>query len=144
MTKQRKRRSGTKLTRDRADRSAPKTTRIEASQRREPEAPSETTGPAIGRKLDAMPDRVDIRDWFYQPTLAALPNEVVSVDRVPRILDQGSEGACTGFALAAVINYHLASRKLDRSVSPRMLMKWRGNMTNGRGSSMKDRPPGAP
>jgi hypothetical protein len=121
MTKQRKRRSGTKLTRDRADRSAPKTTRIEASQRREPEAPSETTGPAIGRKLDAMPDRVDIRDWFYQPTLAALPNEVVSVDRVPRILDQGSEGACTGFALAAVINYHLASRKLDRSVSPRML-----------------------
>src|SRR6185312_6536548 len=73
------------------------------------------------RKKDAQPDRIDVRDWFYQPTLAALPNELVSCGRVPRILDQGSEGACTGFALAAVINFHLAERKLERSVSPHML-----------------------
>ena len=46
---------------------------------------------------------------------------------VPVILDQGSEGACTGFALASVINYQLSSRNLlnarnqERIVSPRML-----------------------
>jgi len=40
---------------------------------------------------------------------------------VSEILDQGMEGACTGFALAAVINYLLAARKIKRQVSPRML-----------------------
>src|SRR5882757_6572951 len=63
------------------------------------------TAKAIGRKLDAMPDRVDVRDWFYQPTLASLPDQIVNIDAVPKILDQGSEGACTGFALAATINF---------------------------------------
>src|SRR5262249_34399836 len=37
------------------------------------------------------------------------------------VIDQGSEGACTGFALAAVINFHLAERKLTHFVSPQML-----------------------
>lgn len=74
-----------------------------------------------------MPDRVDIRDWPYQPRLAALPDAVINIDRVPFILDQEREGACTGFALAAVINFLLAQRLppgsagLERSVSPRML-----------------------
>jgi hypothetical protein len=40
---------------------------------------------------------------------------------VPEILDQGTEGACTGFALAAVINYLLHQRRTMRRVSPRML-----------------------
>ncbi|HUG36721.1 MAG TPA: hypothetical protein VML54_07210, partial [Candidatus Limnocylindrales bacterium] len=75
----------------------------------------------MGRKLDAYPDRVDIRDWFYHPPLIPLPDQVVSCDLVPAILDQGSEGACTGFALAAVINSHLFRRRIRRSVSPRML-----------------------
>jgi len=26
----------------------------------------------MGRTLDAMPDRIDIRDWLYRPTLAPL------------------------------------------------------------------------
>jgi hypothetical protein len=80
-----------------------------------------TTAKAIGRKLDAMPDRVDIRDWFYQPTLASLPDQIVNIDAVPKILDQGSEGACTGFALAATINFELAAKGVKRFVSPRML-----------------------
>jgi hypothetical protein len=75
----------------------------------------------MGRTLDAYPDRIDIRDWFYHPPLVPLPDQVVSCDLVPVILDQGSEGACTGFALAAVINFHLSRRRLKRSVSPRML-----------------------
>jgi hypothetical protein len=75
----------------------------------------------MGRQLDAYPDRVDIRDWFYRPTLAPLPDQVVHCDFVPEVLDQGREGACTGYALAAVINFHLNGRNLKRLVSPRML-----------------------
>lgn len=99
----------------------PKTTRPEALSRRLPEARN-TTGQKIGRKLDAFPDRIDVRDWFYPPRLTALPDQIVNCDSVPAILDQGQEGACTGFALAAVINYLLADRnRRERRVSPRML-----------------------
>ncbi len=100
--------------------SAPKTTRPEASERREPEA-KRTVSEKIDRPLDAFPDRIDVRDWFYQPRLSPLPNQLINIDRVPLILDQGAEGACTGFALAAVVNFLLAGRKIQRSVSPRML-----------------------
>jgi hypothetical protein len=71
--------------------------------------------------LDAAPDRVDIRDWMFRPGLTTLPDQVVNCDLVPRILDQGQEGACTGYALAAVINFLLSRRNIDRAVSPRML-----------------------
>ena len=73
------------------------------------------------RVKDAQPDRIDIRDWFYTPTLVPLPDELINCGRVPAVLDQGSEGACTGFALAAVINFHLAERKIERLVSPQMI-----------------------
>lgn len=94
------------------------------------------------RGLDARPDRVDFRDREYQPRLRSLPPEYPTADLVDRflpaylddkmILNQGSEGACTGFGLAAVINYifweahtdsqsrGLASEK-PKLVSPRML-----------------------
>jgi hypothetical protein len=100
--------------------SRPKTTRPVADARRQPE-PQRSTAERLGRTLDAAPDRVDIRDWFYRPTLITLPDMVVSCDSVPAILDQGREGACTGFALAAAIQFQLARRNLRRRVSPRML-----------------------
>jgi len=105
---------------------APKATRAPALSRRG-KAPAQTTAEKIKRKLDAVPDRIDIRDWFYQSTLRPLPDQIVNIDLVPEILDQGTEGACTGFALSAVINYQLAHRNLinarnrERAVSPRML-----------------------
>ncbi|MEW5771175.1 MAG: C1 family peptidase [Pseudomonadota bacterium] len=71
--------------------------------------------------LNAVPDRIDIRDWVYQPTLAPVPPVLVNCQRVPEILDQGTEGACTGFALAAVANFLLASQGRERRASPRML-----------------------
>jgi len=71
--------------------------------------------------LNAMPDSIDLRDWVYQPTLAAVPPVLVNCSRVPEILNQGQEGACTGFALAAVANYLLHSQGQRRRVSPRML-----------------------
>ncbi|MBP7146994.1 MAG: C1 family peptidase [Acidobacteria bacterium] len=103
-----------------ADRSRPKTTRPHAMARRLPER-QRTTAQRIGRKLDAFPDRIDARDWVYQPSLAALPDNVINIDAVPAILDQEQEGACTGFALAAVINFLLRKRGVERRVSPRML-----------------------
>jgi hypothetical protein len=57
------------------------------------------------------------------------------------ILDQGDEGACSGFALAATCNYLLRTRKVYRdkvSVSPYMLYEtaklydeWRGEDYQG-------------
>jgi hypothetical protein len=104
----------------------PKTTRAPALERRSA-APAQTTAEKIKRKLDAVPDRIDVRDWFYEPTLRPLPDQIVNIDHVPEILDQGMEGACTGFALSAVVNFQLAQRNLitarnrERAVSPRML-----------------------
>ncbi|WP_197534916.1 C1 family peptidase [Symmachiella dynata] len=46
---------------------------------------------------------------------------LINCDSVPGILDQGNEGACTGFALAAVINFLLMRRNRRRFVSCRML-----------------------
>lgn len=102
------------------DESFPKTTRPAAIEQREPEA-AVSAAERMERTLDAAPDRIDIRDWFYHPSLAPLPDRIVNCDSVPFILDQGREGACTGFALAAVVNFQLRRRNLRRSVSPRML-----------------------
>ena len=105
----------------RQDASFPKTTRPPAQQRREAGAQIGNGAPVHRRTFDAFPDRVDIRDWIYQPHLRSLPDQLINCDSVPAILDQGREGACTGFALAAAINYQLYRRNLRRAVSPRML-----------------------
>jgi hypothetical protein len=79
------------------------------------------------RRLDARPDSADFRDRMYVPTLVEVPVERTVAEwtkaGVP-VLDQGTEGACTGFALATVANYLLRTRRVhpDRTdVSPRML-----------------------
>jgi C1A family cysteine protease len=67
-----------------------------------------------GRKLDVHPDPLDFRDRMYEPTLVEVPPAFRLEDyqqyQVP-ILDQGQEGACTGFGLATVVNYLLNSFK---------------------------------
>ena len=78
----------------------------------------------IERKLDALPDVTDLRDRYYQPALIAL--EQTSVPDIPEcyIRNQFSEGACTGFALAAVIDQqcrHLFGEEAKTIVSTRML-----------------------
>jgi len=40
-----------------------------------------------------MPDRIDVRDWPYQPPLSLLPDVLINCDEVPEILDQGQAGA---------------------------------------------------
>ena len=71
--------------------------------------------------LNTLPDSIDLRDWIYHPALLPVPPVLVNCARVPQILDQGQEGACTGFALAAVANYLLHNQGQARRVSPLML-----------------------
>ena len=93
---------------------------------------------SLGRTLDARPDRLDLRDREYLPQLLSLPArwpldtdlatwipEYVSAGL---LLDQGEEGACTGFGLAGVVNYLLFRKRISgsgslkaESVSTRML-----------------------
>jgi len=94
--------------------------------------------PIAGRLFDARPDRLDFRDLPYSPPLRSLPpcspaqadlaKYLKSYVAQGLVLDQGSEGACTGFGLACVVNYllwlqHLAlgSAGVFEAVSPRML-----------------------
>lgn len=88
--------------------------------------------------LDARPDRLDLRDREYLPPLRSLPPRypdaptlskyLVSYVKSGLVLDQGKEGACTGYGLAAVVNYLLWTRALEakvtkgfRAISPHML-----------------------
>ncbi|MFZ6871734.1 C1 family peptidase [Undibacterium sp. Di27W] len=82
--------------------------------------------------LDARPDRLDIRDRIYIPRVLNLPRAYPDKAFVKThfskylkagmVLDQGSDGACTGFGLAAVINYLFWRRDgINTESSPRMI-----------------------
>lgn len=83
--------------------------------------------PRPTRRLDARPDTLDFRDRMFVPMLVEVPTHIPLGDYldvgVP-ILDQGQEGACTGYGLATVCNYLLLQRRVVPDavpVSPRML-----------------------
>lgn len=81
----------------------------------------------VQRVLDARRDTLDFRDRMFEPTLVEVPTHMpLAAYRELRIpmLDQGEEGACSGFGLATVANYLLTRRKVEPDpapVSPRML-----------------------
>ena len=82
---------------------------------------------AKARTFDVRRDTLDFRDKMFVPTLIEVPTERelqrYREFRIP-ILNQGSEGACTGYGLATVVNYLLTTRKVVSDcnpVSPRML-----------------------
>lgn len=68
----------------------------------------------IKATLDTRPDRVDLRDRSYRPPLEAIAPEYPPAELMASgvalyvkhnmVLDQGKEGACTGFGLASLIN----------------------------------------
>jgi len=91
------------------------------------------------RTLNAVKDVPDIRDRMYEPALIQLRPRIDNRSSVPEILDQGREGARTGFGLAAVINL-LSALIPERSfsASPRMLYEmarkhdeWPGEQYSG-------------
>lgn len=72
------------------------------------------------RVMNVRNDPPDIRDRFYEPALIRLEAEIDHRDP-SLILDQGQEGACTGFGLAAVINLLNKQRGETFRASMRML-----------------------
>ena len=99
--------------------------------------------PKLGRfKLTARADAPDFRDFIYEPALLSLAPELIPPPDL-NIRNQGTEGACTGFGLAAVIDRLIAQagHTLDGNpvtVSTRMLYEmaqrydeWRGEDYEG-------------
>ncbi|MDO8837311.1 MAG: C1 family peptidase [Parvibaculum sp.] len=91
----------------------------------------------FNRTFDARADRIDFRDLPYRPPLVCLPDRFpeaagrffAAYAKAGMVLNQGEEGACTGFGLAAVVNYlrwrhapkkGAGAKGAVRKVSPRM------------------------
>ncbi|MEH6404429.1 MAG: C1 family peptidase [Sneathiella sp.] len=72
------------------------------------------------RILNVRPDPPDIRDRMYEPALIQLRSKLDN-RALGKPLNQGQEGACTGFGLAAVINILNTARDEEFLASPRML-----------------------
>lgn len=75
-------------------------------------------------RIEALLDPPDIRDRYYEPALLPLPASLDPRRRPLAILDQGREGACTGFGLAAVIHHQKGigpDAPVSERVSPRMI-----------------------
>ena len=86
-------------------------------------------------QLDARPDRLDLRDRPYAPPIASLPprwpEDAALRKLLPMyvkqglVLDQEKDGACTGYGLAATVNFLLwtgtKNKKDFAAVSPHML-----------------------
>ncbi len=95
--------------------------------KRRSSVPPDNESPVLdGRQLCARPDTLDFRDLMYVPTLVEVPASRPLEHYLltsPVVLDQGAEGACTGFGLAAVANHLIAARgdATTDMVSPRML-----------------------
>ncbi len=72
-------------------------------------------------KTNVEQDFPDNRDWIYRPNLKQLATTIEPPKNLV-ILNQGEESACTGFAMAATINYLKgATTKKKTQVSARML-----------------------
>ncbi len=84
-------------------------------------APETTIATSAGQfSIEMYPDAPDFRDWKYEPALIELQPEIKPpADLI--ILDQGQEGACTGYGLAAVINCLCQKSARDFSASEVML-----------------------
>ncbi len=88
--------------------------------------------------VNVVADQPDMRDWIYQPALIQLKATLPPPDDL-QILNQGTEGACTGFGLAGAINLLNAKRNPDKiRVSPRMIYEmarkfdeWEGEEYSG-------------
>ncbi len=72
---------------------------------------------------NVTPDKIDLRDRPYQPSVAIIPPPAFRAKTRLPVLHQGDTNACTGFSLAVVVDHLLqqAGRKAEADVSPWML-----------------------
>ena len=73
---------------------------------KKPATPGKKTRP--GARRDAQRDAFDFRDLIYRPALVELPDELYPQWDLLHILDQGEQGPCTGFGLAATVTWDAA------------------------------------
>jgi hypothetical protein len=67
----------------------------------------------VQAKRNVRPDAIDLRDWEYRPNIALAPPDTLFPNDPRAVKQQGDSNACTGFALATVIEY-----LLERSPRP--------------------------
>lgn len=97
------------------------------------------------RRAPVKPDSVDLRDWLYRPSIAVSPPPTLLPNDPRTVKDQKRTSACTGFALATVVEYLLArgARPAER-ISGYMLYsmarrydEWSDNDDADAGSSLR-------
>jgi hypothetical protein len=71
--------------------------------------------------LQTRRDSLDFRDHIYMPVLSPLAAELLPDPACLHLRNQFAEGSCTGFGLAAVIDYLNRERGVREPVSARML-----------------------
>jgi len=79
--------------------------------------------PAFNPRRNIAPDRLDLRDRPYVPVLHQPPPPAMGPQLELPVLDQGKTNACTGFALANVVNFLLRKHRDPQTppMSPFML-----------------------
>jgi N-acetylmuramidase len=106
---------------------------------------AETTRRRNPRRRNVRPDPVDLRDWVYQPNVAIAPRDWMMPNDPRPTKQQGETNACTGFALAAAIEYLLdrGGRPVE-SISGYMLYdmarrydEWAADQSEDTGSSLR-------
>lgn len=88
-----------------------------------PRAMAPRRRPAFNPRRNIVPDRLDLRDRPYVPVLHEPPPPAMAPQVELPVLDQGSTNACTGFALATVVNFLLRKHRDPKTppMSPFML-----------------------
>lgn len=115
--------------------------------------PSVAAVPAAGQRQSrsfVRADALDLRDWIYRPRVTEAPTRTLVPPAWRSVSDQGRTNACTGFALATVIEYLLARAQRQEArgevaaVSGHMLYdmarrydEWTGNEAEDQGSSLR-------
>lgn len=90
-------------------------------------------------------DALDLRDWLYRPRIGQAPPATLVPPRLRPVSNQGRSSACTGFALASVIEYLLdTARRPVEAISGNMLYdmarrydEWAENDEQDQGSSLR-------
>ncbi|MBL0719836.1 hypothetical protein JI742_08035 [Piscinibacter sp. Jin2] len=75
-----------------------------SSRLAKPAKKSAQAAPASVWKRVARPDAIDFRDRSYQPSVATVPPLSLMPEPGLPVENQGETNACTGFALATVVN----------------------------------------